>query len=91
MLDFLVTNATLPDGRTGMSLAVQDGRFVEVAQARVAPARETLDAQGLLAIRSHVDTSDPDILAESLAATALLRLDGRPGQTALSIRLEIFR
>ena len=147
MLDFLVTNATLPDGRTGMSLAVQDGHFVEVAQALVAPARETLDAQGmllcppfvdahfhldatlsyrmprvnrsgtllegiavwgelkpsltqdalieraltycdwavakrLLAIRSHVDTSDPGMLAESPSATALLHLDGRPGQTA---------
>ena len=55
MLDFLVTNATLPDGRTGMSLAVQDGHFVEVAQALVAPARETLDAQGMLLCPPFVD------------------------------------
>ena len=55
MLDFLVTNATLPDGRTGMSLAVQGGHFVEVALALVAPTRETLDAQGMLLCPPFVD------------------------------------
>ena len=30
MLDLLVTDATLPDGREHMSIAVQDGRIVEV-------------------------------------------------------------
>ncbi|MBN9407760.1 MAG: amidohydrolase family protein [Burkholderiales bacterium] len=128
MLDLLVTHATLPDGRTDMSVAVQDGRIVDVTHGLRAPARETLDAagqlltppfcdahfhmdstlsygqprvnasgtllegialwgelkptltqdaiveralaycdlaiaQGLLAIRSHVDTSDPRLLA----------------------------
>ena len=29
MLDLLVTDATLPDGREHMSIAVQDGRIVE--------------------------------------------------------------
>lgn len=29
MLDLLITNATLPDGRTGMSVAVQDGCIAE--------------------------------------------------------------
>jgi cytosine/creatinine deaminase len=48
MLDLLVSNATLPDGRRDMSVAVQDGRIVEVAQGLSAPAHETLDAQGLL-------------------------------------------
>ena len=48
MLDLLVTNATLPDGRTGMSVAVQDGRIAEVAPGLRAPAHEMLDAQGLL-------------------------------------------
>ena len=32
MLDLLVTNANLPDGRTGMSIAVQNGRIVEIAK-----------------------------------------------------------
>ncbi|WP_399680096.1 amidohydrolase family protein [Xenophilus sp.] len=48
MLDLLVTRATLPDGRTDMSIAVQDGRIVDVAEGSSAPAHQTLDAQGLL-------------------------------------------
>ncbi|MBC5785373.1 amidohydrolase family protein [Ramlibacter sp. USB13] len=48
MLDLLVTNATLPDGRTGMSVAVQDGRIREVAAGLQAQARETVDAGGHL-------------------------------------------
>ncbi len=55
MLDLLVTNATLPDGRTGMSLAVQGDRFVEVAAALQAPAHHTLDAQGQLVTPPFVD------------------------------------
>jgi cytosine deaminase len=27
MLDLLITRATLPDGRTNMSVAIQDGRL----------------------------------------------------------------
>jgi hypothetical protein len=30
MLDLLITNATLPDGRTGMSIAVQNGKITAV-------------------------------------------------------------
>ena len=48
MLDLLITNANLPDGRSMMSVAVEDGRIVEVAAGLRAPARETVDAQGLL-------------------------------------------
>lgn len=48
MLDLLLTNATLPDGRTGMSVAVQDGRIVEVTPGLTAAARETIDANGYL-------------------------------------------
>jgi cytosine deaminase len=48
MLDLLITNANLPDGRSMMGVAVEDGRIVEVAAGLKAPARETLDAQGLL-------------------------------------------
>ncbi|SIR30357.1 amidohydrolase family protein [Pseudacidovorax sp. RU35E] len=48
MLDLLITHATLPDGRTGQSIAVQDGRVVEVSTGLDAPAHETLDADGLL-------------------------------------------
>ncbi len=48
MLDLLVTNATLPDGRTDMSIAVQDSRIVDISPALAADAHETLDAAGLL-------------------------------------------
>jgi cytosine deaminase len=127
MLDLLITNATLPDGRTGMAVAVQGGRIAEVSPAcRRLPPRPSMPAatccrrtsairtstwtptlsyglprvnesgtllegialwgelkpllkaedmieralaycdwavaRGLLAIRSHVDTSDPSLL-----------------------------
>jgi cytosine/creatinine deaminase len=48
MLDLLITNAALPDGRTGMSVAVQSGRIADVAAGLYAPARETIDAAGQL-------------------------------------------
>ena len=55
MLDLLLHNATLPDGRCPMAIAVLDGRFVEVAPVIDAPARETIDAQGLLVSPPFVD------------------------------------
>ena len=48
MLDLLITHATLPDGRTDMSVAVQGGRITEVTAGLQAPAHETLDAEGQL-------------------------------------------
>lgn len=55
MLDLLVTQASLPDGRTGQDIAVAAGRIVEVAPAIQAPARHTLDAHGLLVSPPFVD------------------------------------
>ena len=55
MLDLLVTNAALPDGRRNMCVAVRDARIVEVAEGLQAPAHETLDAQGLLLSPPFVD------------------------------------
>src|SRR6478736_3834091 len=48
MLDLLITNAALPDGRTGMSVAVHDGRITEVTPGLQAPTAETVDAGGYL-------------------------------------------
>ena len=48
MLDLLITRATLPDGRTNMSVAVEAGRIIEVSAGLSAPAHETLDAGGQL-------------------------------------------
>ncbi|MCZ4314220.1 amidohydrolase family protein [Comamonadaceae bacterium G21597-S1] len=55
MLDLLLHNATLPDGRSPMAIAVQGGRIVDVASVIDAPARETIDAQGLLVSPPFVD------------------------------------
>ncbi|RYF32767.1 MAG: cytosine deaminase [Comamonadaceae bacterium] len=55
MLDLLITRATLPDGRTGMSIAVADGRISEVTEGLAAPARETIDANGLMVTPHFVD------------------------------------
>nr|WP_255520177.1 amidohydrolase family protein [Ramlibacter aurantiacus] len=52
----LITDATLPDGRTGMSVGVRDGRIVEVAPGLQAPSAQTLDAQGQLLTPPFVDT-----------------------------------
>ena len=55
MLDLLVKNASLPDDRTHMSVAVQDGIIVEVAPGLDAPAHEVIDAQGFLLSPPFVD------------------------------------
>ena len=55
MLDLLITHATLPDGRSDMSIAVQDGRIAEVTAGLQAPARETVDASGYLLTPPFVD------------------------------------
>ena len=55
MLDLLVVNATLPDGRSDMSVAVQDGRIVELTAGLLAPAHTTLDAEGQLLAAHFVD------------------------------------
>ena len=55
MLDLLVTHATLPDGRTHMSVAVRGGKIVEVARGLQAPAHQTLDAQDQLLCPPFVD------------------------------------
>lgn len=55
MLDLLITNAHLPDGRTQMSVAVQAGKIVAVKEALAAPTHETLDAGGMLLAPPFVD------------------------------------
>ncbi len=55
MLDLLVHNAQLPDGRTHMSVAVHEGRIVEVTAGLMVPANETLDADGQLLSPPFID------------------------------------
>ena len=58
MLDLLIHHATLPDGRTDMGVAVQDGRIVALQAGlddRQASAAEVVDAQGQLLSTPFVD------------------------------------
>ncbi|MFT4101915.1 MAG: amidohydrolase family protein [Burkholderiaceae bacterium] len=58
MLDLLITDANLPDGRSGVDVAVVGERIVEVAPgiaARGAAAAERVDARGLLLSPPFVD------------------------------------
>ena len=55
MLDLLIRNATLPDGRMGMDIAVRDGRIAEVAPEIDAPARDTLVLDDWLVSPPFVD------------------------------------
>jgi cytosine deaminase len=55
MLDLLLKNATLPDGRASMSIAVLAGKIVAVTAGLDAPAQQVVDAQGLLLSPPFVD------------------------------------
>ncbi len=55
MLDLLITDATLPDGRRDVSVGVADGRIAEVAVGGRWPARQSVDAAGLLLSPPFVD------------------------------------
>ena len=55
MLDLLLTNATLPDGRSSISVAVREGRIVDIGAGLQAAAGQTLDAQGQLLTPPFVD------------------------------------
>jgi cytosine deaminase len=55
MLDLLIQNASLPDGRQQMSVAVKNGKIVEVNPGLHAPAQQIVDAQGQLLSPPFVD------------------------------------
>ena len=56
MLDLIIRNANLPNGRRGYDIAVQDGRVRELAPAIGAMARKEIDAAGCLATPPFVDS-----------------------------------
>jgi cytosine/adenosine deaminase-related metal-dependent hydrolase len=55
MFDLLIHNANLPDGRTQMSVAVQDGKIVALANQLPGSAHQVLDAQSQLLCPPFVD------------------------------------
>src|SRR5688572_30283140 len=51
-----IRHATLPDGRSGIDLRIEQGRIAEVAPGLVAPAgADVIDAQGWLLSPPFVD------------------------------------
>lgn len=55
MLDLIIKNATLPNGQTGISIAVRDGKIVGLAPGLRGLSRQVIDAQGLLVSPPFVD------------------------------------
>jgi len=55
MLDLIVRDANLPDGRTGIDIAVRGGRIVETAPRIAAEAEREIDATGRLVTPPFVD------------------------------------
>ncbi|MEE8123038.1 MAG: amidohydrolase family protein [Alphaproteobacteria bacterium] len=55
MLDLIVRNASLPDGRAGIDIGVKDGRIAEVGPAIEAEAAREIDAAGCLVTPPFVD------------------------------------
>jgi len=53
--DLIVRNATLPDGRKGLDVAVAAGRIAAIEPKIDAKARRTIDARGLLLSPPFVD------------------------------------
>ena len=55
VLDLVVHNAVLPDGRDGMTIACENGRIVSLGRAAVTEARRVIDARGCLVSPPFVD------------------------------------
>ncbi len=56
MLDLIIRNANLPDGREGMDIAVANGLIVEVAAGLDVQAQREIDADGNLTTPPFVDS-----------------------------------
>ena len=55
-MDLILRNASLPDGRTGVDIAVRAGRIAEVAPRIAAGGAEEIDAAGRLVTPPFVDS-----------------------------------
>ena len=55
MLDLIILNASLPDGRSPIDIGILDGRIVTVEHTLVADAHEVIDAAGQLVSPPFVD------------------------------------
>ena len=75
MLDLLIRGGTLADGRTGIDIAVLDGRIVEMQPGITASAVREIEAAGRLVTAPFVDAHF------HLDATLALGFDGRLNET----------
>ncbi len=55
MFDLIIKGATLPDGRTGVDIAIRDGRIAAVEQGIAGEARRVIEANGHLVAPPFVD------------------------------------
>jgi cytosine deaminase len=55
-MDFILRNALLPDGRSGVDIAIEAGRIAQVAPGIAAKGLEEVDAAGRLATPPFVDS-----------------------------------
>ncbi|MEQ8600070.1 MAG: amidohydrolase family protein [Devosia sp.] len=55
MFDLKLTNVTLPDGRTGIDIGIQDGRIAAIEPNLASDSSETIDAAGQLVSPPFVD------------------------------------
>src|SRR5436305_15208206 len=55
MFDLIIRNATLPDGRSGLDIAIAAGKIMAVERAIAAEAARRIDAQGCLVSPPFVD------------------------------------
>src|SRR6476469_8461054 len=53
--DLIVRNATLPDGRSGLDVAIRDGKIAAIERAIAGEAARVIDAQGCLVAPPFVD------------------------------------
>ncbi len=56
MLDCLIRGVNLPDGRTNVDIAIQEGKIVEIAAGIEADTKQEIDAAGNLATPPFVDS-----------------------------------
>jgi len=55
MFDLIVRNATLPDGRSGLNIAIRDGKIAAVERAIAGQSARVIEAQGCLVSPPFVD------------------------------------
>ncbi len=56
MYDLVINNATLPDGRTGLDIAVKNKKIAAVESGITAQAQRQIDAQGYLVTQPFIDS-----------------------------------